>query len=100
MTWRIEDFIEKFISFGESQFEGSWEAYMKIRVCMEVGKHLKVGTTLRKGKRVGHHVGFKYEKLPSFCFVCGVIGHADRFCPLTYECENTVLEKSYGWDSK
>lgn len=34
-------------------------------------------------KKVGHDeawVNFKYEKLPNFCFFCGVIGHAEKFC--------------------
>lgn len=25
-------------------------------------------------------IHFKYERLPSFCFYCGKIGHADKFC--------------------
>lgn len=25
-------------------------------------------------------INFKYERLPSFCFYCGIIGHSDKFC--------------------
>ncbi|CAH9091608.1 unnamed protein product [Cuscuta epithymum] len=59
-------------------------------------RSLKVGMTLRRGQGEGHWVGFKYEKLPSFCFVCGIIGHADRYCPLAYENTNLKVPKKYG----
>lgn len=30
-------------------------------------------------------VSFKYERLNTFCFCCGLIGHSDRFCRKVYE---------------
>ncbi|CAH9131096.1 unnamed protein product [Cuscuta epithymum] len=91
---RIGNFLSTFIRLDKNQFEGNRKSYLCIRVCMDVRKSLKKGTTLTK-ERVGHWVDFKYEKLPNFCFLCGVIGHSDKFCPLKYE-EGIVLEKSFG----
>ncbi|CAH9085499.1 unnamed protein product [Cuscuta epithymum] len=88
---RVDNFIGKFINFDKSQFEESWNSYMRIRVCMDVGKAMKIGMTLRKGREAKHRVDFKYEKLSSFCFACSIIGHADRFFPLPYECEKKVM---------
>lgn len=28
---------------------------------------------------------FKYERFPTFCYLCGVIGHTDRFCSKLYD---------------
>ncbi|CAH9059444.1 unnamed protein product [Cuscuta epithymum] len=69
---------------------------MRIRVCLDVEKSLKVGTTLRKGQGEGHWVDFKYEKLPIFCFSCGIIGHVGRFCPLVYENIYVDTNQQYG----
>ncbi|CAH9103932.1 unnamed protein product [Cuscuta europaea] len=55
---------------------------------------MKKETTLKEAG-IGHWVDFKYEKLPNFCFICAIIGHTDKFCPLIYE-DNLVLEKTYG----
>lgn len=30
-------------------------------------------------------IHFKYERLPSFCFFCGIIGHSDKFCELLFD---------------
>jgi hypothetical protein len=32
-------------------------------------------------------VKFKYEKLGIFCFVCGIMGHAENKCPVRFEME-------------
>ncbi|CAH9074234.1 unnamed protein product [Cuscuta europaea] len=95
-TRRIGNLIGKFISYDENQFHEKWEAYLRGRVCMDVGKPLKKEHLLRKEKLVtGHWVDFKYEKLPNFFLICGIIVHSDKFCPLTYE-DNLTPEKYYG----
>ena len=35
----------------------------------------------KKEQEKGREVTFKYEHLPDFCYICGVIGHNDRDCP-------------------
>uniref|UniRef100_A0A803PHD5 Reverse transcriptase zinc-binding domain-containing protein n=1 Tax=Cannabis sativa TaxID=3483 RepID=A0A803PHD5_CANSA len=39
---------------------------------------------------------FKYEFLPTFCFICGIIGHSERFCHRIYDTPFESLEKPYG----
>ncbi|CAH9113883.1 unnamed protein product [Cuscuta epithymum] len=92
-TRKTGNFLGSFIKFEMSQFEGKQSSYSYIRVCLDVRRPLKKGTTLTKNV-VQHWVDFKYEKLLSFCFLCGIIGHSDKFCPLKYE-EGFVVEKSF-----
>lgn len=41
-------------------------------------------------------VEFCYERLPNFYFLCGVIGHADRFCHKLFEGADESTERPYG----
>ncbi|CAH9098262.1 unnamed protein product [Cuscuta europaea] len=45
---RIDNYIGNFINSHENQFDEKWEAYMRIRVSMDIRRPLKKGT-LRKG---------------------------------------------------
>ncbi|CAH9057915.1 unnamed protein product [Cuscuta europaea] len=92
---KIGNHLGKFISRDDKQIDEKWEAYMRVRVMMDVRKPLKVGTTLKKSSGEGYWVDFKYEKLPSFCFACGVIGHAEKFCPSLYDKGGTKTVRSF-----
>lgn len=52
----------------------------RIRVLMDVSKPLRRTQKIvnREGRAV--RVNFKYERLPFFCFMCGMMGHSDKDC--------------------
>ena len=47
---------------------------------------LPINRPLRKGGNIVNPdgekfwVSFKYERLPTFCFLCGILGHDERHC--------------------
>lgn len=45
---------------------------------------------------IGSWLNFKYEKLPTFCFFCGVIGHSDKFCEKLFYSPYKSVEKLFG----
>ncbi|CAN1812953.1 hypothetical protein LINPERHAP1_LOCUS26695 [Linum perenne] len=51
---------------------------MDIRLPLKREKKVKLG---------GGYTGtckFRYERLPNFCYICGKIGHIDRFCEVLF----------------
>lgn len=41
-------------------------------------------------------MNFKYERLSTFCFVCGILGHSERDCAIVYANPDKLVEKPYG----
>ncbi|KAL2939367.1 Zinc metalloprotease ZmpB [Bienertia sinuspersici] len=71
------------------------ECYRRVRINLDVTKPLC--RTLNVKGREGRVMEIKlaYERLPFFCFMCGVIGHSEKDCP------NVIAdsqEKGLGWD--
>lgn len=41
-------------------------------------------------------VNFKYEGVPTFCFICGMISHSEKFCERIFDTPLDKIEKPYG----
>lgn len=70
---------------------------MRVRVHFDVRLPLKKHKMLRKRDGSVTKIVFKYERLPSFCFVCGIIGHMDKHCPKIYALNEVEEEPEKGW---
>jgi hypothetical protein len=64
-----------------------WRQYMRIRVKVDVRLPLKKDTKVKDRTGGWCTVNFKYEKLGVFCFVCGIMGHAENKCPVRFSME-------------
>lgn len=51
---------------------------------------------LKKNDEQWSWVNFKYEGAPTFCFLCGLIGHSDKFCKQLFETPEELITKSFG----
>ncbi|KAF4402784.1 hypothetical protein G4B88_010236 [Cannabis sativa] len=92
----LGNYIGQFLESDQNNFVGVWREYLRVRVRIDVRKPIK-----RRRKIITEHsswywVNFKYEKLPTFCFICGIIGHAERFCPRLFEKPLHLHDKPYG----
>ncbi|KAJ9189518.1 hypothetical protein P3X46_000801 [Hevea brasiliensis] len=69
--------------------------YMRIRVKIDVRKPLKRWKKLQKpdGSQMVFH--FKYERLPIFCFLCGRLGHNDRYCEQLFIAGEGVVDRPW-----
>ena len=68
--------------------------FMRIRVDLPIDKPLRRGGNVvsKDGEKFWIH--FKYERLPTFCFLCGMLGHDDKHCQIPTDQQGTP--KQYG----
>ncbi|KAJ1414343.1 Zinc knuckle CX2CX4HX4C [Sesbania bispinosa] len=61
----------------ESKERGS---FIKIPVEFDISKPLRPGVNVGSQEDGVMWVDFQYERLPQFCYPCGLIGHEEDFC--------------------
>jgi hypothetical protein len=78
--------------------------FLRARVSVEVNKPLRRGVMLKNDKNSSPEwFDIQYEKLPFYCYSCGLIGHMDLECPtpaprnalgkLPYDCKLRAPEE-------
>uniref|UniRef100_A0A803PIN7 Reverse transcriptase domain-containing protein n=1 Tax=Cannabis sativa TaxID=3483 RepID=A0A803PIN7_CANSA len=77
----LGNFIGTFIESDPNNFVGVWRDFLRVRVRINVIKPIKRRMKVSTDNASWYWANFKYEKLPTFCFICGIIGHSERFCP-------------------
>lgn len=92
----IGNYVGHFIESCPSNFVGVWREYMRVRVTINMSKPLKRRMKIKTAREEWFWVNFKYENVPSFCFIRGIIGHSDRFCSQLFEKEEHEIVKPYG----
>ena len=92
----VGNFIRIFVESDSKNRDGNSWSYLRIRVSLDVQKPIKRKMKIKKVGGEWSWLNFKYERLPMFCFYCGVIGHADSFCEKLFDNPGKVLETPYG----
>ena len=59
----------------------AWGLFLRVRVNIDITKPLMQGKMIQIDDLETSWVTFKYERLPIFCYRCGILGHQDRECP-------------------
>ena len=59
----------------------AWGPFLRIRVRIDITKPLMRGKMIQIENLDADWAVFKYERLPIFCYCCGLLGHQDRECP-------------------
>ena len=59
----------------------AWGAYLRAKVQINITKPLMRGVSIFSTKRqVKEWYEVRYEKLPNYCYSCGIIGHSSVEC--------------------
>ncbi|XP_062086519.1 uncharacterized protein LOC133792629 [Humulus lupulus] len=89
-------FIGTFISSCPKNYTGVWREFLRVRVRINIEQPLKRRMKIQNSKGEAFWAEFKYERLPTFCFICGILGHSEKFCIRLFETETEHLPKPYG----
>lgn len=77
--------VGKLLKYDFNNNFGPWRKYMRLRVAMEVTIPLKQCWEFERDGADPVTVFFKYENIGNFCYICGLLGHTDGFCPKRFE---------------
>lgn len=78
--WKIAGLVGKVNKLDVDEFGNAAGKYLRARVEIPIDKPLKRYITLETSKG-DEFYDLQYEKLPYFCFACGIIGHSELDCP-------------------
>lgn len=92
----IGNYVGKFVDSCSINFNGVWRDYMRIRVSINLRIPLKRRMKIKMAGDEWFWVNFKYENVPTFCFICGIVGHSEKFCSKLFEVAEGDITKPYG----
>lgn len=94
---QLGNFIGRFLEYDKTNKTVVWRPYMRLRVEIDVSQPLKRCKKIHKANGEFFVVAFKYEKLNSFCFICGRLGHTEKFYEdLFNAAEGVEIKREWG----
>ena len=72
--------LGKYIDSDRCSWLSEQAKFMRIRVDIPIDKPLRRGGNVVNSDGDKFWVTFKYERLPNFCFLCGILGHDKKHC--------------------
>jgi hypothetical protein len=93
---KIAEYIGEFLEYDEKNDSMAWVKYMRIRVLVDIRLPLKRAKKIKKPDGEGRIVNFKYERLGTFCYICGMLGHSEMHCPTLFETQATAANRAWG----
>ena len=76
----IGNSMGRFIEIDKRANQSEQAKFLRIRVELPIDKPLRRGGNVVGMDGDKFWVYYKYERLPKFCFLCGIMGHDDKHC--------------------
>lgn len=86
---KLGNSLGKFIESDRRSSQSDQAKFMRIRMDLQLDKPFWHGGKIASMEGEKFWVTFKYERLPTFCFIYGKMGHDDRHCHMSIEEHNT-----------
>lgn len=77
--------LGKVIEVDRRALQADQAKFLRVRVDLPIVKLLRRGGYITNIDGERGWVAFKYERLPTFCFSCGKLGHDDKHCTMVSE---------------
>lgn len=78
---KIGNKLGVYLDMDKKKNDTAWGNSIRIRVKLDITKPLRRGFMLRtEGSNEACWVTIRYERIPEFCFQCGIIGHVAKEC--------------------
>ncbi|CAN1780107.1 Uncharacterized protein At4g02000 [Linum perenne] len=94
----LGNFVGRFVEYDESNLVPFDREYMRLRVSLDISKPLKREKKVRVEGGKCITCTFRYERLPNFCYICGKIGHIDRYCEVLFQVPEEEIVRV--WDER
>lgn len=91
----IGNYVGNFVASAPTNFTGVWRDYLCVRVTIDITKPLKCKMKIRSAGGDWFWISFKYENVPTFCFIYGIVGHSENFCSKLFVLPASEIEKPY-----
>ncbi|MBA0751802.1 hypothetical protein Gogos_000703 [Gossypium gossypioides] len=92
---QLDKFVGRFLEFDSKQLNRGLMSYLRVRVETDVKKPLKRKNKIMLPLSKLTYTNFRYEKLTLFSFLCGCLGHNDKFCLVRLNLKIEIME--FGW---
>ncbi|XP_074323953.1 uncharacterized protein At4g02000-like [Apium graveolens] len=92
----IGNYIGSFVESCSKNFTGTWWEYLRVRVSIDVTQPLKRKMKIRQSGAEWFWINFKYENVRTLCFICGIMGHSEKFGSRLFEMAIYEITKPYG----
>ncbi|KAF3952870.1 hypothetical protein CMV_021626 [Castanea mollissima] len=86
--------IGRVLEVDKRAMQAGQAKFLRIRVEVPIDKPLRRGGYVKNEEGGRYWVDFRYERLPVFCYICGVLGHDEKHCPL--KPMEQYAERQYG----
>ncbi|CAN1780695.1 hypothetical protein LINPERHAP1_LOCUS15167 [Linum perenne] len=94
----LGDYVESFLEYDVNNIFMGPESYMRVRVRIDVRLPLKREKKVRKAGGETVTCKFQYERLPDFCYICGKMGHTDKYCEVLFRVPEDKIVRM--WDKE
>ncbi|XP_048234331.1 uncharacterized protein LOC125370919 [Ricinus communis] len=90
----IGNYVGTYVESDEKNFDGSWKEFIRVKIKIDVSKPIMAFMKIKKPGGDWLNLEFNYERLGIACFICGRVGHSDKFYRCLLEFENIVYKLS------
>lgn len=93
---QIGGFLGTLVKLDDCITGGAWQRFYRLRVLVSTKAPIRRFMKMHRRDGSVFQVSFKYERLNSYCYYCGFLDHAVKFCLLAVRAKARPEDCAYG----